>query len=85
MGVTTIHIGEPEFNIYPNPANDFIDVETNFKNCTVSVFDNMGRLIMKEKVVQNKTRNDLSGFSNGLYFITLQGDGKIISKKFIKQ
>lgn len=85
LGVTTIHIGEPEFNIYPNPANDFIDVETNFKNCTVSVFDNLGKLVLKEKIIQNNTRFNLSNFSNGLYFITLQGDDKMISKKFIKQ
>lgn len=85
LGVTTIHIGEPEFIIYPNPTNDFIDVETNFKNCTVSVFDVLGNLILKEKIIQNKTRFNLSGFSNGLYFMTLQGDDKIISKKFMTQ
>lgn len=74
-----------DFNIYPNPANDFIDVETDFKNCSITVFDNIGHLILKEKMVQNKTRIDLSGFSNGLYFIQLQSEDKMISKKFIKQ
>ena len=74
-----------EFNIYPNPANNFIDVETEFKNYSVSVFDDMGNLILKEKTNQNKTRIDLSSFSNGIYFIQLQSNDKLVSKKFIKE
>ncbi len=72
-------------NIYPNPANNLIDIETNIKNCYCSVFDITGKLIFKEKMVQNKTRIDLSSYSNGLYFIHLQSNEKIISKKFMKQ
>jgi len=85
LSVNTIQIGFPEFNIYPNPANDFIDIETDFRNCYFSVFDVTGKLILREKIVQNKTRIDLSNYSNGLYFIQLQSDEKQISKKFIKQ
>jgi hypothetical protein len=85
LEVTTIHIGEPEFNIYPNPANNFLDVETAFKDCSVTIFDNTGKLILKEKTVRNKTRLDLSGFSNGMYFIQMQSEEKILSKKFIKE
>lgn len=71
--------------LYPNPTNNFIDIETGLKNYSISVFDNMGKLILHEKENQNKARIDVSGFSNGLYFIQLQSDGKIINKKFIKQ
>jgi len=74
-----------EFKIYPNPANNFIDIETELKNYSISVFDNMGKLILKEKSNQNNTRIDLSPFSNGIYFIQLQSDGKLVSKKFIKE
>ena len=85
VDVANISDSEPEFNIYPNPANDFIDIETDFKNCYFSVFDITGKLILREKIVQNKTRIDLSSYSNGLYFIQLQNAEKILSKKFIKQ
>jgi hypothetical protein len=84
VGVTTIHIGEPEFNIYPNPANDFIEIETDFENSSISVFDVTGKLILREKIIQNKTRIDLSNYSTGLYFIQLQSEQKMLSKKFIK-
>jgi N-acetylneuraminic acid mutarotase len=72
-------------NVYPNPASDFIDIETDFKNYYFSVFDIMGKLIFREKINQNKIRIDLSSFSNGLYFIQVQSYEKLISKKFIKQ
>ena len=85
VDITNIYVSEPEFNLYPNPANDFIDIETDFKNCYFSVFDVTGKLILREKVVQNKTRINLSNYSNGLYFIQLQSDNRMISKKFIKQ
>jgi hypothetical protein len=85
VGINTIQLGFPEFNIYPNPANDFIDIETDFKNCYFSVLDVTGKLILREKIVQNKTRIELSNYSNGLYFIQLQSNEKILSKKFIKQ
>ena len=45
----------------------------------------MGKLISKEKVNQNKTRINISDFSNGLYFIQLQNENKMIRKKFVKQ
>jgi N-acetylneuraminic acid mutarotase len=72
-------------NIYPNPANNFIDIETDFKNCYFSVFDIAGQLILKEKIVQNKTRIGLSHYADGLYFIQFQSDDRMISRKFIKQ
>lgn len=80
---------DDNYNIFPNPANYFIDIEAaetiDLKNCDISVFDIMGKLILKEKIVQNKTRINLSSFSHGIYFIQLQNDDNIISKKFIKQ
>ncbi len=89
-GNNSVGINEPKntnqfFNIYPNPANNFIDVETEFKNYSISVFDNMGKLILRENSNQNKTRINLSPFSNGIYFIQLQSNGKLVSKKFIKE
>ena len=71
--------------IYPNPATNFIDIETDLKDYSISIFDNMGKLISKEKVNQNKIQIDISNFSNGLYFIQLQNNDKMISKKFIKE
>jgi Secretion system C-terminal sorting domain len=71
--------------IYPNPVTNFMDVETDFKDHTISIYDNTGKLIFKDKEYQNKTRIDISNLSSGFYYIKLQGEGDVISKKFIKQ
>lgn len=74
-----------DISVYPNPANNFIDIETDLKNCYFSLLDITGKLILREKIYQNKTRIDLSDYSTGLYFIQIQSDDKMTSKKFIKQ
>lgn len=79
------NLNESNFLIYPNPSNNYINVETNLKDYSLSVFDVMGKLIYKEKTPQNKTRINISNFSNGIYFLQLANGDKIISKKFIKE
>jgi len=85
VDVSNVDIDESTFNLYPNPANDFIDIETDFKNCYFSVFDVTGKLMLRKNIYQNKTRIDLSNYANGFYFIQLQSDDRMITKKFIKQ
>lgn len=84
IGITEIS-NESSILIYPNPSNNFIDIETTLADYALSVFDIMGKLIFTENVSQNKTRIDISNFSNGIYFLQLASGDKIISKKFIKE
>ena len=76
---------ESNIVIYPNPSNNFIDIETTLIDYSLSVFDIMGKLILKENVIQNKARINISNFSNGIYFLQLASGDSIISKKFIKE
>lgn len=71
--------------IYPNPSNNFIDIETTIADYSLSIFDVMGKIIFKEKVYQNKIRVDVSDFSDGIYFIHLANGDMVVSKKFIKE
>lgn len=77
-----------EIFVYPNPAIYFLEVEadgmTDFKNVHVSVFDNMGNLILNEKMIQNKTLINLSDFSNGIYFYQIRVNEQVVqANKFI--
>lgn len=78
-------INENGILIYPNPSNNFIDIETTLTDYSLSIFDIMGKLIFTENVSKNKIRIDISNFSNGIYFLQLYSGDKIISKKFIKE
>jgi hypothetical protein len=71
--------------LFPNPAEETVNIETGLKEYTVCLFDTFGKLHFKQKVSQNKIQINLSGLSDGLYFIQLQSEDRVISRKFIKQ
>lgn len=71
--------------IYPVPAKDylFIGYENN-KNINVKIYNLLGELVYeKEKSTVNKNKIDLSDLYNGIYFVKLQTDNKIITRKII--
>ncbi len=78
-----------DFAIYPNPANEYISISTlgvsDFKNIIITVYDNTGRLIIKEKITDSKTELNIAKLQSGLYFLQLQNGEKIFNRKFIKE
>jgi len=64
--------------VYPNPVQDILYINTNYKNYTFSLFDPLGRLIITKENVSNSQYIDNSIFSTGIYFlrINLTGDSK---------
>jgi hypothetical protein len=71
-----------EINTYPNPSNGFINV--NMENATeVVVFDQTGRFLKKEKLIDGKALLDLSGLSNGIYFLKFKMTDGIQLQKIV--
>lgn len=78
-------------NVYPNPSDGllYIDIEMNgYSDGAIQIFDMMGKMVY-DLPVQNLAADilslDLSGFSNGVYFVTLTAGSESISKKVIVQ
>ena len=62
--------------VYPNPSNDFLNLQYPFNNekFNVDVFDLNGRKILSQPLKfnnLNRTRIDVSGFSEGVYILYL--------------
>ena len=71
--------------IYPNPANDFITIETNenSKNGAYYLLDINGKII--QHAVLNKLQTiEITSLPSGIYFIKLEIAGKIAYEKFVK-
>jgi hypothetical protein len=68
-----------EFEIYPNPFNEYITINTN-KKVLVSIYNMEGTLILSNQVNSTKKLN-LSSLNNGVYILRLDNG---ISKKIIK-
>lgn len=71
------------FNIYPNPVEDKVIIETDIKIEKVSIYDTYGRLMTTSNGQQSNV--DVSNFNNGVYFINISHDNGEITKLFIKK
>jgi hypothetical protein len=73
-----------EFNIFPNPTNSSLTIDTNEENYTIEIMDILGNIIVSNKITANY-QIDMSSFSNGIYFAKLiNKDRKSFIKKFLK-
>lgn len=92
-GIAESQIGQGVLKIYPNPVTTELEIEfrdthtlqniiieiKNMLGQTVKTFDS--RLLANCK---NKIEIDVSELSKGLYFVQLQNENNILSKKFVK-
>ena len=83
-GITNIEQTQ-SINIYPNPANDRLYIETQTLTQTIEIFDIYGR---RQKSIVNSQRStviDLSELKSGIYFVKINTEKGNIVKRIIKQ
>ncbi len=70
--------------IYPNPASDVIQVKSSTEAIhSISITDILGKTIYSEANIDTQLKSiDVSGFPEGLYFVTLNNQ---VTKKIIKR
>lgn len=76
-----------QFNLFPNPANDFITLKMPLEvlGSTVEIYNILGKSMKSFRTFETNIRLDVSSFANGLYFIRLQTNNGMAIKKFVKQ
>lgn len=79
--------GTSDINLFPNPASQTITLKdeslTNYNN--YSITDMSGRVIINDKLVQNKTHSiTISQLPDGIYQLQLLGDDNLHTIPFIK-
>ncbi|MFH0895529.1 MAG: T9SS type A sorting domain-containing protein [Bacteroidota bacterium] len=64
-----------ELTVYPNPTNGILNISNGLPQTdyTVSVFDQLGKVIIQEK---NVIAVDLSQYKNGIYFLSVKTASK---------
>lgn len=76
------------FSIYPNPADDFVTLETKggVNPDAITVLDLSGRVILSTRQVNEVTRLNLSGIPTGMYLIRIEeGNEQYIEKLLIRK
>ncbi len=79
---STDTISEIDFNIYPNPASDFlfIDIEDNTAPLSIEIISSAGKTINN----YNDTTIDIQNLPKGIYLIHLKFPQENITQKFVK-
>jgi hypothetical protein len=82
-------IDEPKtashLHLYPNPANNFINIETDIESVQcISIYNLAGIEIKKIESVFEDTRIDISSLKPGSYLIAVNGKDQSERKLFIK-
>jgi Leucine-rich repeat (LRR) protein len=68
------------FTLYPNPANDVVNFETNFDIKSIEFYNIQGQKVL----TSNQKQIDISNLTKGLYIVKIQNsNGVIISDKLI--
>lgn len=70
-------------SIYPNPACNSISikVEKEYTDLKIEIMDEMGKLVYSNNEIDNPI--SLDGFATGIYFVQLNIDGKVTTKKIV--
>lgn len=77
------NIPQKSFNIYPNPAvNNFTISGLDNNKYKLQIINYQG-IILKEYIVENKEKIDVSALSAGIYFIRLNGKDRVYNRKLI--
>jgi hypothetical protein len=79
VGIDELKSAITAVNVYPSPANDFLNLDVVLKNnfsISYGIFDLNGRLIKSASMKTTKETIDVSDLANGKYIITI-GDSKL--------
>ena len=72
------------FEVYPNPANDILHINTLINNGSLSITNEMGQTLMQSTVISRDTKLDISFLPPGVYNITVISSYDFKVHKFIK-
>lgn len=89
LGISDMRSRQFDFVLYPNPAEDFIIIESRSgftEKAEVRITDTSGKLIKKQTVdLAKQERIDVSRLTSQIYFINVYNEGELIlSSKMIK-
>ena len=86
VGIDDINFAQ-NISLLPNPADNYIELRIN-SNVEVKeavVFNALGQMIQTVQLNENHARIDLSNMAAGMYFVRVNGENVMATKKFIRK
>ncbi|WP_241408411.1 T9SS type A sorting domain-containing protein [Chryseobacterium arthrosphaerae] len=79
LGVSDVN--KKKFSIYPNPASDFIQIETTEKLKEVNIYSVTGQKVMTSQM----TKIDIQSLQTGIYFVEIKTNDRSTIHKIVKK
>ncbi|MFD2823553.1 T9SS type A sorting domain-containing protein [Lacinutrix iliipiscaria] len=71
------------FTLYPNPANDFVNVNLNTHKASFKLYTIKGQFIFEKDMLLGSNTVDISDLSAGLYVVAIQTENGLTTKKLV--
>jgi len=77
-------IDQTQLYVFPNPTTETLCIRGLNWGATVSLYNSLGILLLQEKYGSSSLEIDLSEHASGVYFLSMEIDGKMVLEKVIK-
>jgi hypothetical protein len=80
---TSTEISEFNIVIYPNPALDIINVQTESMIQQVEIYSSVGTLIKQQNISANRATLNIEDLKSGIYIIQIRYNSSIVNKTIV--
>lgn len=84
LSVNNFNYSNVTLNIYPNPANDFVNISSDKNIDKIEIIDIYGKTMKSEVVNDIEYKTDINNFSKGIYFVKIYIENDVKTHKLIK-
>lgn len=70
--------------VFPNPANEKINISIPENISELTVYDSLGKIIHKEEINQKEFTLDIASYQKGIYLLAFSGNHKTVKKLIVK-
>ena len=81
-GVVGIDNHDMNVSVYPNPANNVLNINANSNINRVEVYNMMGQMVGMYDVNDMNTQINTTSFANGVYMVKIETENGTSTKKF---
>lgn len=88
VGPTALSVNDSEIvglSVYPNPANDVLNIQTRTEQTSVAIFNVLGQQVVNQKLNGLNSTLNVASLKTGIYFATVTTDAGSQQIKFVKR
>jgi hypothetical protein len=82
-GLRDIYASAANFDVYPNPTSNEVNISNLSNNATVSILDLEGQLVNQYQTNSTLLRINTSDLNSGVYFLNIISDGITATKRLV--